>query len=81
MPSRALRLVLLGFIAPRQFTRLDSAGVLLTNAFSKCIKSAVFGDADNLWEVLWYPNSGVQGGEFASLYLSCVVRSYFSARR
>lgn len=39
----------------------------------KCIKSAIFGDADNLWEVLWYPNSGVQGGEYASLYLSCVV--------
>lgn len=39
----------------------------------KCIKSAVFGDPDNLWEVLWYPNSGVQGGEYASLYLSCVV--------
>ena len=39
----------------------------------KCVKSAVFGDADNLWEVLWYPNSGVQGGEYASLYLSCVV--------
>ncbi|ORY26879.1 hypothetical protein BCR39DRAFT_539919 [Naematelia encephala] len=42
------------------------------DAKSKCIKSAVFGDADNLWEVLWYPNSGVQGGEYASLYLSCV---------
>lgn len=40
---------------------------------SKCIKSVVFGDTENLWEVLWYPNSGVQGGEFASLYLSCVV--------
>lgn len=39
----------------------------------KCVKSAIFGDADNLWEVLWYPNSGVAGGETASLYLSCVV--------
>jgi hypothetical protein len=39
----------------------------------KCFKSAIFGDSDNLWEVLWYPNSGVGGGETASLYLSCVV--------
>ncbi|RXK42252.1 hypothetical protein M231_00611 [Tremella mesenterica] len=43
---------------------------------SKCIKSAVFGDADNLWEVLWYPNSGVAGGDYASLYLSCVPTQY-----
>lgn len=27
-------------------------------AKSKCIKSAVFGDKDNLWEVIFYPNSG-----------------------
>ena len=39
----------------------------------KCFKSAIFGDSDNLWEVLWYPNSGVGGGETASLYLSSVV--------
>jgi hypothetical protein len=47
------------------------AGVWLTDR--KCFKSAIFGDSDNLWEVLWYPNSGVGGGETASLYLSCVV--------
>ena len=41
--------------------------------YSNCFKSAIFGDSDNLWEVLWYPNSGVGGGETASLYLSCVV--------
>ena len=46
----------------------------------KCIKSAVFGDADNLWEVLWYPNSGVQGGDYASLYLSCVVSLFRRCR-
>ncbi|WWD00312.1 hypothetical protein V866_007223 [Kwoniella sp. B9012] len=42
---------------------------------SKCIKSAVFGDADNLWEVLWYPNAGTStqtAGDHVSLYLSCV---------
>ncbi|KAK8846758.1 hypothetical protein IAR55_005846 [Kwoniella newhampshirensis] len=42
---------------------------------SKCIKSAVFGDADNLWEVLWYPNAGTSNqtaGDHVSLYLSCV---------
>ncbi|WVR04439.1 hypothetical protein IAU60_001442 [Kwoniella sp. DSM 27419] len=42
---------------------------------SKCIKSAVFGDADNLWEVLWYPNAGTStqtSGDHVSLYLSCV---------
>nr|XP_018265738.1 uncharacterized protein I303_02110 [Kwoniella dejecticola CBS 10117]OBR87896.1 hypothetical protein I303_02110 [Kwoniella dejecticola CBS 10117] len=42
---------------------------------SKCIKSAVFGDADNLWEVLWYPNAGTSTqttGDHVSLYLSCV---------
>lgn len=45
----------------------------------KCIKSAVFGDPDNLWEVLFYPNSGVKDREteqnYASLYLWCVVSS------
>jgi hypothetical protein len=46
-------------------------GIMLMNR--KCFKSAIFGDSDNLWEVLWYPNSGVGGGETASLYLSCVV--------
>ncbi|OCF37555.1 hypothetical protein I317_06267 [Kwoniella heveanensis CBS 569] len=43
---------------------------------SKCIRSAVFGDADNLWEVLWYPNAGTSSqtaGDHVSLYLSCVV--------
>ncbi|KAJ9106283.1 hypothetical protein QFC21_001428 [Naganishia friedmannii] len=25
---------------------------------SKCLKSAVFGDPDNLWEIIFYPNSG-----------------------
>ncbi|WVF70048.1 hypothetical protein IAT40_004835 [Kwoniella sp. CBS 6097] len=42
---------------------------------SKCIRSAVFGDADNLWEVLWYPNAGTStqtAGDHVSLYLSCV---------
>ncbi|BEI90280.1 uncharacterized protein CcaverHIS019_0303500 [Cutaneotrichosporon cavernicola] len=43
---------------------------------SKCIKSAIFGDPDNLWEVLFYPNSGVKdkdsGQFFSSLYLWCV---------
>ncbi|WWC87241.1 uncharacterized protein L201_002129 [Kwoniella dendrophila CBS 6074] len=42
---------------------------------SKCVKSAVFGDADNLWEVLWYPNAGTStqtAGDHVSLYLSCV---------
>ncbi|WRT65011.1 uncharacterized protein IL334_001952 [Kwoniella shivajii] len=42
---------------------------------SKCIKSAVFGDADSLWEVLWYPNAGTStqtAGDHVSLYLSCV---------
>nr|XP_031861911.1 uncharacterized protein CI109_002741 [Kwoniella shandongensis]KAA5528983.1 hypothetical protein CI109_002741 [Kwoniella shandongensis] len=42
---------------------------------SKCIKSAVFGDPDNLWEVLWYPNAGTSNqtaGDHVSLYLSCV---------
>lgn len=47
--------------------------------YSKCIKSVVFGDNEHQWEVLWYPNSGVQGGEFASLYLSCVVSYCISA--
>lgn len=28
---------------------------------SKCIKSAVFGDKENLWEVIFYPNSGGSG--------------------
>lgn len=50
-----------------------STGAGADACHSKCIKSAVFGDSDNLWEVLWYPNSGVQGGDYASLYLSCVV--------
>jgi hypothetical protein len=49
-------------------------GVWLTDR--KCFKSAIFGDSDNLWEVLWYPNSGVGGGETASLYLSCVVSHF-----
>ncbi|WVQ84040.1 hypothetical protein IAT38_006185 [Cryptococcus sp. DSM 104549] len=42
---------------------------------SKCVKSAVFGDPDNLWEVLWYPNAGTSNqtaGDHVSLYLSCV---------
>ena len=47
--------------------------ILHADAVRKCVKSAVFGDADNLWEVLWYANSGVSGGDYASLYLSCVV--------
>ncbi|CAK9783435.1 hypothetical protein CC85DRAFT_282171 [Cutaneotrichosporon oleaginosum] len=43
---------------------------------SKCIKSAIFGDPDNLWEVLFYPNAGVKDKDsdqyFSSLYLWCV---------
>lgn len=56
-----------------EFPNSETTPTLTTSAHSKCIKSAIFGDPDNLWEVLWYPNSGVQGGEYASLYLSCVV--------
>ncbi|ODO03145.1 hypothetical protein I350_05990 [Cryptococcus amylolentus CBS 6273] len=41
---------------------------------SKCVKSAVFGDVDNCWELLFYANSGqsAQAGDHVSLYLSCV---------
>jgi len=58
---------------PRERPSRESSlyGMMLMNR--KCFKSAIFGDSDNLWEVLWYPNSGVGGGETASLYLSCVV--------
>ncbi|GMK56447.1 hypothetical protein CspeluHIS016_0302870 [Cutaneotrichosporon spelunceum] len=46
------------------------------DAKSKCIKSAIFGDPDNLWEVLFYPNSGVKEKDtdqyLSSLYLWCV---------
>ncbi|GHJ88399.1 hypothetical protein NliqN6_4801 [Naganishia liquefaciens] len=55
---------------------------------SKCVKSAVFGDPDNLWEVIFYPNSGTPNtsvtnpppgqpnsglGEYSSFYLSAVA--------
>ncbi|KAG9074117.1 hypothetical protein FS749_014364, partial [Ceratobasidium sp. UAMH 11750] len=36
---------------------------------SKVVKSAVFGGGR--WQVLFYPNSGHEGGGFISLYLSC----------
>ncbi|WVQ76809.1 hypothetical protein IAR50_006483 [Cryptococcus sp. DSM 104548] len=41
---------------------------------SKCVKSAVFGDVDNRWELLLYANSGqsAQASDHVSLYLSCV---------
>jgi hypothetical protein len=51
------------------------AGVWLTDR--KCFKSAIFGDSDNLWEVLWYPNSGVGGGETASLMPAHTPRTRF----
>jgi hypothetical protein len=56
-----------------RMSSLDVVSVILVLIARKCFKSAIFGDADNLWEVLWYPNSGGSGGETASLYLSCVV--------
>ncbi|KAF8608499.1 hypothetical protein BDV93DRAFT_200841 [Ceratobasidium sp. AG-I] len=36
---------------------------------SKVVKSAVFGGGR--WQVLFYPNSGHEGGGYISLYLSC----------
>ncbi|KAG8793347.1 hypothetical protein FRC12_003002 [Ceratobasidium sp. 428] len=36
---------------------------------SKVVKSALFGGGR--WQVLFYPNSGHEGGGFISLYLSC----------
>ncbi|CAE6475932.1 hypothetical protein ACGC1H_007273 [Rhizoctonia solani] len=36
---------------------------------SKVVKSAIFGGGR--WQVLFYPNSGHEGGGFISLYLSC----------
>ncbi|KAL5519976.1 hypothetical protein ACEPAG_1636 [Sanghuangporus baumii] len=36
---------------------------------SKAVKSVKFGGGR--WQILFYPNSGTEGGQFVSLYLSC----------